>query len=326
MAFMFYVNLFLQILWNHIMPVVGVISVVVTLLVMGGHNIPIPTVRDRLGRRLLGRGSRILGRTLMAIKDEDGLWTVKPATYDSENNGYWVPTEDGREFYDASGIGGDPGGWYGGTSLAVAYDGLGALAEVASAEVGRQARVKKQLTEEDLSRSEYAAHKAKQKGGEYAEKGRQKGGELAAEGRDRAEPYLEKGKDKGRAYLAKAAERLLGRNYDDDIMPDGGEHIIEEWDSVLPQRKVVDLRDTVYAAPFNVRPQQFHRVAENAKKGQQGFAKLGPLGQAGIIMGAFMMGAIVCYLGFSATGGGGGISIPMGGSAGVIMPPLEVLS
>lgn len=289
MALMPWVNLILQILWNQVMPFVGVLALVVLGLVKMGHKIPMRRARESLGFRLLGRGSRILGRTLVAIKDADGLWTLKPGTYDSENEGYWVPTENGREFFDAKGVGGDPGGWYGGTSLAVAYDGLGAFAEVAAGEVGRQARVKKQTFEEDLKTIDYAKYKA--------------------------------GKA-GKRLLADASEKLLDRQFpgledagDEAVAADGGT-IVGEWEVALPKRKIVDLRDTIYAAPFAVRPQSFHNVAESAKKGQRGFAKLGPLGQAGLLMGAFMLGAIVTYLGFTAGGGGGGggggLSIPMG--------------
>lgn len=296
MAFMVWINIFLQILWTKIMPIVGTLAVIGLVLVMMGHQVPVAMFRDKLGRKLIGRGSRILGRTLIAIKNEDGLWTLKPGEYDSDNNGYWVPTEDGREFYDASGVGGDPGGWYGGTALAVAYDGLGALAEAASAEVGRQARIKKRAYAEDLTTIDYAQYKA---------------GEA------------------GKNLLAAAGDRLelnLAGRFDSKPVTDGGKTVIGEWDTMIPTRKVIDLRDTLENAPFHVRPQQFHSVAESAKKGQQGFASLGPLGQAGLLMGAFMLGAIVAYIGFSAAGGGGGgISIPMGGSGMIVPPTVGVL-
>lgn len=320
MSIMPWISLFLQILWEQVMPIVGVLLTLLLFLIKGGHQIPVATVRDKLGRRLIGRGSRILGKTLIAIKDEDGLWTLKPATYDGENNGYWVPTPDGREFYDASGVGGDPGGWYGGTALAVAYDGLGALAEPASGEIGRQARIKRQFYAEDLSKIDYAQYKAGETSknliagaGERIHNSLAHGRSAIADGGSRVKDKVGDGVD--------AARDKVGDDEDGPIS-DGGEPVLDEWETMLPVRKTVDLRDTIYAAPFNVKPQQFHRVAENAKKGQQGFAKLGPLGQAGVIMGAFMMGAIVAYLGFTAaSGGGGGISIPMGGTAGMVMPP-----
>ncbi|ADQ68447.1 hypothetical protein C499_08697 [Halogeometricum borinquense DSM 11551] len=333
MALMPWLNLFLQILWDKVMPIVGVISVLSIFLIMGGHNIPVGSVRDKLGRRLIGRGSRIMGKTLMAIKDEDGLWSLKPATYDGENNGYWVPTADGREFYDASGVGGDPGGWYGGTALAIAYDGLGALAEPASGEVGRQARIKMQHYAEDLSTIDYATWKAQEDGPELiAAAGTQiadslvNGTQVLADEGRRARDKLGESVGSARDRLGDGVDAARDRVGDDedDPLTDGGKTVIDEWETMLPTRKVVDLRDTIHAAPFNVKPQQFHRVAENAKKGQQGFASLGPLGQAGLLMGAFMLGAIVAYIGFTAAGSGGGISIPMGG-AGMIMPPSGVL-
>lgn len=321
MAIVQLIQLFLQILWEQVMPIVGVLSVLVMFLVMGGHNIPVASVRDKLARRLIGRGSRIMGKTLMAIKDEDGLWTLKPATYDGENNGYWVPTSNGREFYDASGVGGDPGGWYGGTALAIAYDGLGALAEPASGEVGRQARIKMQHYAEDLSKIDYAKWKAQEDGPELiASAGEQIASSLASGTRALADGGRE-ARDKIGQGVESARDRVSGDEDDEDPLPDGGKTVIDEWETMLPQRKVVDLRDTIHAAPFNVKPQQFHRVAENAKKGQQGFASLGPIGQAGLLMGAFMLGAIVAYIGFTAagSGGGGGLSIPM------MMPAMGVL-
>lgn len=290
----FYVNLVLAILWEHVMPFVGVLAVVGVVVVQLGHQIPVASARGALGRRLLGRGSRILGKTLIAIQDEDGLWELRPASYDKQNNGYWVETGDGREFYDAAGVGGDPGAWYGGTSLAVAYDGLGALAEVASGEVGRQARIKRQQFDGDLSAIEKAGYQ-------------------------------------GQQVLATAGEaiRRTFADGDDVVEADGGaaleagedgEAVVEEWETLLPERKVVDLRDTLHAAPFHVKPQAFHAVAEEAKRGQRGFASLGPVGQAGLLLGAAMLGGILVYLGLSAAGGGGGggggVSIPMAYVAG----------
>lgn len=274
MALMAYLNIVIQILWSKIMPAVGVLAVVGYGLIKVGHKIPLASAREKLGTRILGQGSRILGKTLIAIKNEDGLWTIKPGSYDEENNGYWVPTDSGREFYDAAGVGGDPGGWYGGTSLAVAYDGLGALAEVASGEVGRQARIKKQTFKEDLSKLEQGEQLIASAGKEIA-------GTLGGKVRE-------------------------ATRSDDEAVTDGGKELVEEWQTMLPEKKVVDLRDTLHNAPFHVQPQQFHRVAENAKEGQRGFAKLGPVGQAGIIMMAFMLGGIVTYIGFTAAGSGGG--------------------
>ncbi|MBP1987241.1 hypothetical protein [Halolamina salifodinae] len=352
MAIMPWIGVFIQILWQQVMPIVGAISVVVLVVYKMGHKIPVATVRDKLGRMLIGRGSRILGRTLIAVKDEDGLWSLKPATYDGQNNGYWVPTADGREFYDAAGVGGDPGGWYGGTALAVAYDGLGALAEPASGEVGRQARIKMQHYAEDLSTIDYAEWKAKEDGppliaaaGDQIASSLAGGGRAVADGGRRVRNKFGKGANVARDRVGDGVESARGRIGDDDdgdaeddededgdlpVRTDGGQvtdeaddgkTVIDEWEVQLPKRKVVDLRDTIHAAPFNVKPQQFHRVAENAKKGQQGFASLGPLGQAGIIMGAFMMGAIVAYIGFSAAGsGGGGISMPMTIAATGVLP------
>lgn len=303
-----WIQIAISVIWNHVMPIVGVLAVLVTMLVQAGHKLPMASARDKLGRRLIGRGSRILGKTLIAVKDEDGLWTLKPATYDGENNGYWVPTADGREFYDAAGVGGDPGSWYGGTALAVAYDGLGSLAEVAAGEVGRQARIKKQTYKEDLSTVDYAKYKSEDYGKKL----------LAGAGKQ-----IHNALAHSKARAADGAQATRDKLGSDDNGPftDGGEDLIDEWETMLPKRKVVDLRDTIHAAPFNVKPQQFHRVAENAKKGQKGFASLGPIGQAGLIMGAFMLGAITCYIGFSASGGGGAsISVPMGG---VMIPNME---
>jgi hypothetical protein len=208
----------------------------------------------------------MLGSTLLAVKDDDGIWTLRPAEYDSQNNGYWVSVGDSEEFFDAEGVGGDPGTWYGGTNLAVAYDGLAGLAAPVSGEIGRQVEIKRRE-----SRDEFPG-------------------------------------------IVPATKELLGRHAPDDpdddaLAADGGAaEELDAWEVTLPEKKVVDMRDTLSNAPFHVDPSLVHRVRQNAREGQSGLADMGPVGTAGLLLTAAFVGGILVYMGTSG-GGGGGVSV-----------------
>lgn len=94
------------------------------------------------------------------------------------------------------------------------------------------------------------------------------------------------------AGLLNAATERLGIG-DRTPVADGG--TAEASRSLLPARRILDLRDTLYNAPFHVRPAKFHEVEKNAQKAQTGFAALGPAGQAAIIMGAMALGGLLAW-------------------------------
>lgn len=235
------------------LPAIGLVAVFGMLFLAVAPKLP-TKISKPVANALFKKATGVLGGNLALVRDADGYYTLSKAEYDAENNGFWVA----GEFYDAEGVGGAPGGFYG-SSLVVAYQGLGAVADLVSAELGRQATVKRQDSD----------HEGK---------------------------------------LSGSLGKLLGKNAPKAVA-DGGEMIKDaEWKAVLPERKVVDLRNVLSLAPFNVRPEAFDRVEENAKAGQAGFAALGPMGQAGLLLGAAMLGGILVYLGMSS-GGGGGVDV-----------------
>lgn len=242
----------------------GVLFVLVIGLMLIGHKLPV--VGPKIADWHMGQAMKAMGGMLILVQDADGHYTLTSCEYDSENNGYWADLPNGKEFYDAEGVGGNPGSFYG-ASLVTAYQGLGGVADLISGEVGRQAKIKQM-----------------------------------------------EGEKNERASIAAAGKKLLGGNWlgdggEDGVAADGGETAVDaigEYDAVLPKKKVVDLRDTLHNAPFHVRPEAFHRVEKNAQKAQSGFASLGPVGQAGLIMGAMFLGGLLAWFVMGNSGGGGG--------------------
>jgi len=103
-------------------------------------------------------------------------------------------------------------------------------------------------------------------------------------------------------------EKLLGRNLPktDELFADGGDIDFSEFTSTLPKRAVVDLRETIWNAPFNVSPMAFDRVEKNAQAGAVGLGRFGPIAQAGLIIGAMFMGGLMVWFAINNGGGGGG--------------------
>lgn len=283
-----------------VLPILGIIFMMLLALHIAGPKIPVLNRRlsDWYGAQL----TRYLGGMLILIQDADGHWTLAPAEYDSENNGYWAAQSTGYEFYDAEGAGGNPGTFYG-ASLVAAYQGLGGVTDLVSGEIGRQAGIKKRRTdEEDLRDGKLEGAKKKIMGKNWKEAFggvtdiNPLGNDSDAEAEPDAEPVTDGG---GNAYAAEMAEKDLEEELDK----------IDEFDALLPEKKVVDLRDTLYNAPFHVRPEAFHRVEKNAQKGVSGFGSLGAVGQASLIMGAMFLGGILVWF-VMGNSGGGSMTLP----------------
>lgn len=221
-----------------------------------------PGIADRVQDKLIRKGVAMGGSLQMLVEDSDGVLTLAPAEYDGGNGGYWAHINGDWQFFSAEGKGGGPKWFYGG-NVVLAYDGLGAVADMVSGEIGRQAKVKKQV----------------------GSRGGVKGG------------------------IAAAKDRLLGDQQ--DALPDGGSEEGSVWEAYLPERAVVDLRDTLYNAPFHVRPAQFHRVEENAKAGQS-VGMNENIVRFGLLITGFML-AIIAQVVLSGGGGGGGATntLPM---------------
>jgi hypothetical protein len=258
------------------MSTVGALFVLIQpiLMVLGGLFVALilalkvgPRVHPGLGQsvqnRLLRMAAGVCSGTQALIQDSDGILTLNPAEYDEENNGYWVRTSGGYQFYSAEGDGGSPK-WFYGATVVLAYDGLGGVTDLVSGEIGRQAKVKKRLSDEP--------------------------GRLAS------------GYEQLVGAVDSARERLSGIG-DVDPLADGGQRL-GEFEVALPKRAVVDLRDTLYNAPFHVRPAQFHRVEENAKAGQGGSLNENLI-RFGLLVTGFML-AIVAQVVAGGGGGGGG--------------------
>lgn len=104
----------------------------------------------------------------------------------------------------------------------------------------------------------------------------------------------------------------------DPLATDGGlPEYVNEFSAYVPERAVVDLRDTLYNVPFHVRPAQFHRVEENAKAGQ-GTGLNENLIRFGLLITGFML-AVIAFVVMGGGGGGGSAQaagsavLPMGG-------------
>lgn len=234
----------ITLLWLYVLPIFGIVMLLLLAAVLFSSVLP-NRLTHALARQMLYKGVDLLGPDLMLIRDADGRYTLCPRSYDAENGHYIAHRSDGEKAFDAEGLGGGAMPFLSG-SLAVAYEGIGAAADVVSAELGRQ-----------------------------------------------------------------AAAKLDGPG--DEILADGGDSgVLDTYEVAVPDRKVVDLRNVMRLSPFHVRPGQFERVEENAKKSLQGFTDWSDAAQIGGMLGAFLLGALVVW----AFGGGGG----SGGSAGESLP------
>lgn len=237
-----------------VLMAVGALAIVVVVFLKVAPKFP-DAVTDWAQRRLIRQGLAMSGGLQMLVQDSDGVLSLVEAEYDANNGGYWANTGDKWEFYSAEGEGGGPK-WFYGANVVLAYDGLGAVSDLVSAEIGRQAKVKRRVSDEP--------------------------GRLA------------------RAYSTIVDG--LGDRGDADAVADGGTpENATEWTTYLPKRAVVDLRDTLHNAPFHVRPEQFHRVEENAKAGQS----VG-LNENLIRFGLLITGFMLAVIAFVVMGGGGG--------------------
>lgn len=87
---------------------------------------------------------------------------------------------------------------------------------------------------------------------------------------------------------------------------DGEGNEMKEMVSV-PSRGIIDLRKIKYLAPFNVDPDRFYRVEENAKASMRTLKREDAVVQGLIIISAFVMGMIMTWF-IMNNGGGGGVS------------------
>lgn len=268
---------FLFALLKPLFTVLGVGALLYVGALKLGPRLPAPLV-DRLQERYLRKGMALGGSPQMLVQDSDGVLSLADATYDSENGGYWARIDGKRQFFSAEGDGGGPK-WFYGSPVVLAYDGLGAASDLVSAEIGRQAKVKKQVaSRRGLNPTKHLASAKKQL------LGRNAGGDAS----------------------------------DPEAVADGG-HEGATWKAYLPKRAVVDLRDTLHNAPFHVRPEQFDRVEENARAGQsvgfdENLIRIGML-MTGFMLAVI---AFYVFGGNGGGGGGGGVSLPMMLASGVV--------
>jgi hypothetical protein len=255
---------FLSFLFSLMVPALALVgggAVLGYIIVKAAGSLP-AMLTAPVRKRLLRMGVTMGGGTQMLIQDDDGVLQLADAEYDAENGGYWADVGGGREFFSSEGKGGAPK-WFYGATVVLAYDGLGATSDLVSAEIGRQAQVKKQVAKEP--------------------------GRLA----DAYEQLVG-------AKERLAGDVLDADAVTDGGVPKP--EVVDEWKAYLPKRAVVDLRDTLHNAPFHVRPAQFHRVEENAKAGQSGGLNptVADLGKVGL---GFMMAVIGYYIFAGGGGG-----------------------
>ncbi len=99
------------------------------------------------------------------------------------------------------------------------------------------------------------------------------------------------------------------KNNDPVLDQDGNE--IEDVVTV-PSRGIIDLRKIKYLAPFNVDPDRFYRVEENAKASLRSLKRQDAVVQGMLIISAFVVGMIMTWFIMSQGGGGGGMpSVPV---------------
>lgn len=82
---------------------------------------------------------------------------------------------------------------------------------------------------------------------------------------------------------------------------------VREFVSV-PSRGIVDLRKIKYLAPFNVDPDRFYRVEENAKASLRTLKRQDAVVQGLLIISAFVMGMIMTWFIMNNAGTGAGVS------------------
>lgn len=262
MAMPYFVALIISLIPS-ILMVVGALALGLWVLIKFGSRLPAPLqsrIRKKGLRTFVGMGSGVQ----MLVQDSDGILTLTDAKYDSDNGGYWTRLGGKRLFFSALGEGGGPK-WFYGANVVLAYDGLGATADLVSAELGKQAEVKMRL----------------------AKDGNQ---------------------------LANGFKNILGQHWPKlnagEAVADGGLPAgVTEWTAYLPKRAIVDLRDTLHLAPFNVKPDQFNRVEENAKAGQSvGFSE--NMVRIGMLVLGFMLFLIAKVVLSNGGGAAAGVHLP----------------
>lgn len=245
-----------------VLPIIGAISVVGILLVLAAPKLP-NKISKMVAARLLSRGMKTLGSPLLFVQDADGLYSLVPAKFDADNNGYW----GGDEFYNAEGASTAPGSFYG-SIIIPAYQGLGAMTDFVSGEIGRQVEVKRGESENPQKKWAPAL-----------------GGILGS----RFGEYFPEFASSSETAADGGLPAALGDEFEDGFKV------------VLEPLRVVDLRNVTHFAPYNIRPESYHRVDQNAKAGSRtGWSTTAK------VTGAFVMGFMLCLIAVVVVGKGGG--------------------
>lgn len=90
-------------------------------------------------KRALYEGVSHLGHEVTLVREEDGRYTLAPSEFDPENSMVWVDYGNERKGFHVGGEGRPTLPFLNG-SLSIAYAGVGALADVVSAQIGREAK------------------------------------------------------------------------------------------------------------------------------------------------------------------------------------------
>lgn len=115
------------------------------------------------------------------------------------------------------------------------------------------------------------------------------------------------------AEVAYRAKRKYVDSDKDELVDENNENVeLEETQVAVPTRRIIDLRDIRYLAPYNVSPESFFRVEENAKISMSRFNMQNPTSVAMLVITAVVITMIMTWFLLSqGGGGGGGISMPI---------------
>ncbi len=269
-------------------------------------------ISDKAADSLMDLATKMKSRgyTLILLRDEDGNFDLQRAEFEPQNRGYWIHNGDSKEFYSAKGKGGQPGRFYK-AGLVPAYSGLGSVIDFSAAEIARRARVR---FEESRERNPGKIEK-------HTKKLATDGGQIVNSLHDRVRTSMSDHKEHWRNNLVELEKTLEDNGYSsadvdfetvdveengDGLVDMSGELLVE-----LPEKAIVDPRDVMNMAPFDIHPGDMDRVEFNAKASESGlFSHMGAIEGMMILAGVILGFA----LGYATTGGAGasvGSAIPM---------------
>ena len=131
------INLLMSLFWLF-MPWVGLAAVVALFVLKLAPSIPWRFSR-RISEWCLQTAFGIMGKEIALVRTRDNRYALSRSEYDPENGVLWVDYGEVLKGYDTNGDGLKSLPFFG-SNLWLVYEDLGAVADIVSAEIGRQAR------------------------------------------------------------------------------------------------------------------------------------------------------------------------------------------